>query len=127
MPAAALGLHYYASGLVRYVSRLGVTVAKRAFLSGQALDAQTLLRVGYLQELLPRAGLRARTDALAAHVASLAPLSLETLKRSLTELGRGEWDVERLREREDRLMASTDFAEGRAALRERRRPQWRGC
>lgn len=127
MPAASLGLHYYPSGLRRYVSRLGVSVAKRAFLTAEALDAQTLLRVGYLQELLPRAELRARTDALAAQVASLAPLSLEALKRSLTELGRGEWNVERLREREDRLMASTDFAEGRAALREKRRPQWKGC
>jgi hypothetical protein len=30
MPAATLGLHYYASGVRRYVSRLGVTVAAAA-------------------------------------------------------------------------------------------------
>ena len=126
MPAASLGLHYYPSGLRRYVSRLGVSVAKRAFLTAEAIDAQTLLRVGYLQELLPRDALRARVDALAAQVASLAPLSLDALKQSLSEIGRGEWDLQRLREREERLMASEDFAEGRAALREKRRPQWRG-
>ena len=32
MPAARIGLHYYASGLQRYVSRLGLAAAKRLFL-----------------------------------------------------------------------------------------------
>jgi enoyl-CoA hydratase len=32
MPAARIGLHYYPSGLRRYVSRLGVSAAKRLFL-----------------------------------------------------------------------------------------------
>ena len=33
MPAARLGLHYYRSGLERYVSRLGLDNAKRLFLT----------------------------------------------------------------------------------------------
>lgn len=126
MPAAALGIHYYPSGLRRYVSRLGVSAAKRAFLTAEALDAQTLLRVGYVQELLPRAALRARVDALAAQVASLAPLALQGLKQSLNEVARGEWDEQRLRERADRTTASEDFAEGQRAFQEKRRPQWKG-
>lgn len=126
MPAAALGIHYYPSGLRRYVSRLGVAAAKRAFLTAEALDAQTLLRIGYVQELLPRAALQARVDALAAHIASLAPLALEGLKQSLNELARGEWDPDRLRERGARTMASEDFAEAQRAFQEKRRPQWKG-
>lgn len=126
MPAAALGMHYYPSGLRRYVSRLGVGFAKRAFLTAEALDAQSLLRAGYVQELLPRAALRARVDALAGQVASLAPLALQSLKQSLNELARGEYDVQRLRERADRTMASEDFTEGQRAFREKRRPQWKG-
>ncbi|HEY8357287.1 MAG TPA: enoyl-CoA hydratase-related protein [Ramlibacter sp.] len=126
MPAAALGLHYYPSGLVRYVSRLGVNVAKQAFLTGQALDAATLLRVGYVQELVPAAGFEARVRELAATIAKLAPLALETLKLSLTELGRGEVDLPRLAERQRATMASEDFAEGRRASGERRPPRWTG-
>jgi enoyl-CoA hydratase/carnithine racemase len=126
MPAAALGMHYYASGLRRYVSRLGVNFAKRAFLTAEAIDAQTLLRVGYVQELVPRAALPARVDALAAQVASLAPLALEGLKQSLNELGRGESDVQQLRERAQRTMASEDFAEAQRAFADKRRPQWQG-
>jgi hypothetical protein len=35
MPAARLGLHYYKSGIARYVSRLGVDNAKKLFLTAQ--------------------------------------------------------------------------------------------
>jgi enoyl-CoA hydratase/carnithine racemase len=126
MPAAALGMHYYASGLRRYVSRLGVNMAKRAFLTAEGIDAQALLRAGYVQELLPRAALPARAEALAAQVASLAPLALESLKQSLNELARGEWDAQRLRTRAERSMASEDFAEAQRAFAEKRRPQWKG-
>lgn len=126
MPAAALGLHYYPNGLARYVSRLGVNVAKRAFLTAQAFDDQALLRIGYVQELVPPAALVARVDALAAQVAALAPLALETLKQSLNELARGEHDRERLFARWTRTQASEDFAEGRRAFSERRPPLWKG-
>jgi len=126
MPAAALGLHYYASGLARYVSRLGVTVAKRAFLGGQALDAQTLLRVGYLQELVPAELLEARVNEFAAHLATLAPLAAQSMKQSLNEIARGEFDVTRVRAREQVTVDSEDFAEGRKAFAERRKPRWSG-
>jgi enoyl-CoA hydratase/carnithine racemase len=126
MPAAALGLHYYASGMVRYVSRLGVTVAKRAFLSGQALDARTLLRVGYLQELVPPDALAAHVDAFAAHLATLAPLAAQSMKQSLNEIARGEFDVARVRAREQATVDSEDFAEGRKAFAQRRKPVWKG-
>ena len=36
MPAAALGLHYYPSGLQRYVSHFGIAAAKRAFLTARS-------------------------------------------------------------------------------------------
>src|ERR1700688_1838512 len=40
MPAARLGLHYYKSGIKRYVSRLGVDNAKRLFLTAEQISAE---------------------------------------------------------------------------------------
>ena len=42
MPATALGLHYYPSGLQRYVSRFGVLAARRAFLTARPFDMARL-------------------------------------------------------------------------------------
>ena len=39
MPAARLGLHYYKSGIERYVSRLGADNAKKLFLTAQKIGA----------------------------------------------------------------------------------------
>ena len=53
MPAARLGLHYYKSGIARYVSRLGVDNAKKLFLTAQKITAPEMLRIGYLTAMVP--------------------------------------------------------------------------
>src|SRR5258708_1903409 len=53
MPAARLGLHYYKSGLARYVSRLGVDNAKKLFLTAERIGAAEMLRIGYLTAMVP--------------------------------------------------------------------------
>jgi enoyl-CoA hydratase/carnithine racemase len=126
MPAAALGLHYYPSGLARYVSRLGVSFAKRAFLTARPFKAEALLQAGYLHELVPADELEPRVAALAAHVASLAPLAVQSLKKSLTEIARGDYDVHRLQAREQATLQSEDFREGLRAFAEKRPPVWKG-
>ena len=124
MPAAALGMHYYPGGMSRYVSRLGVVNAKRAFLGAETFPAEELLRIGYVQELVPAATLlvavRRRVDAVLA----LAPLALESLKRSINELARGEYDADRLRQRQNASQATRDFAEACSAFAERRTPRF---
>ena len=53
MPAARLGLHYYRSGIERYVTRLGVDNAKKLFLTAQKISAPEMLRIGYLTAMVP--------------------------------------------------------------------------
>jgi enoyl-CoA hydratase/carnithine racemase len=83
MPAARLGIVYYPRGIERYVTRLGVAAAKRLFLTAQPIDADEMLRIGYLDECVPPAELMARVDALAALLAANAPLALAGLKRAI--------------------------------------------
>ena len=49
MPAAALGLHYYPSGLQRYVSHFGIASAKRAFLTARVFDESQLHALGLFE------------------------------------------------------------------------------
>src|SRR5437868_11062395 len=53
MPAALRGLHYYRSGIARYVSRLGADNARKLFLTAQKIDAPEMLRIGYLTAVVP--------------------------------------------------------------------------
>jgi enoyl-CoA hydratase/carnithine racemase len=127
MPAAHLGLHYYPSGLRRYVSRLGLQAAKRLFLLAETLDAEELLRLGYLDALAAdMPALDAQVQSLAASLRAGAPLALRGMKMSLDEIARGEFDPARVRDREARCAASADLQEGLAAFAARRPPQFTG-
>ena len=127
MPAARLGLHYYPSGLQRYVSRLGLAAAKRLFLLAEAVPADQLLALGYLDHLVDAAQLDAEVQAIADALAAGAPLALRGMKASLNEIARGEFHRSTLREREARCAVSADLAEGKAAFAEKRRPHFSGC
>lgn len=126
MPAAAIGLHYYASGLSRFVSRLGLDAAKRLFLLAQTLPADELLRIGYLHVLVPPEQLDDAVGAIAAPLLANAPLALRGMKQSLNELARGQAQDAVLRQREDRCAASADLQEGLAALAQRRPARFTG-
>src|SRR6201989_1691981 len=76
MPAARLGLHYYRSGIKRYVTRLGVDSAKKLFLTAQKIEAPEMLRIGYLTAMVPAEALDEEVDRLATILAGNAPLAM---------------------------------------------------
>lgn len=126
MPAARIGLHYYASGLRRYVTRLGLQQAKRLFLLAEDVPAADLLTMGYLDRLVPAARLDAEIAHLVAALGAGAPLALRGMKTSLNEVARAEYHLSALREREALCAASEDLREGQRALAEKRPPQFHG-
>lgn len=124
MPAARLGLHYYRSGMIRYVSRLGVAAAKRLFLTAQKVDAAELLRIGYLDACVPAADLDARVDALAAMLSANAPRAVASMKRSLNEISRGSADASVIDARHHDSLRGDELKEGSAAFAEKRAPRF---
>lgn len=126
MPATALGLHYYPSGLQRYITRMGLHFTERAFLTGRPFSARQLSEAGCLEALVPPEHFEETLEALVGDIASLAPLALRATKQSLRELASGRQDMPALRAREQMTLASEDFAEGRRAFAERRAPKFSG-
>ena len=126
MPAARLGLHYYPSGLQRYVTRLGLATAKRLFLLAETVGADDLLALGYLDRLVPPDQLDATVQQLADALDAGAPLALRGMKQSLDEIARGAFDLPTLRAREALCANSADLQEGRAAIAEKRAPRFTG-
>lgn len=126
MPAARLGIVYYASGMRRYVTRLGLAAAKKLFLTAEPMDADELLRVGYLDEIVAPDRLSARVDELAATLARNAPLALPAIKRALNEIAAGSLDMAALNEARRLCSASADHQEGLRAWEERREPVFKG-
>ncbi|MEN9538582.1 MAG: hypothetical protein RLZZ126_817 [Pseudomonadota bacterium] len=120
MPAAAIGLHYYASGIVRYVSRLGLAQAKRAFLSAETFASADLLAMGFVQQLVPPAQLDTAVRSRAQAILQLAPGAVQSMKDSLNRVARGDIDWELLRSRHRQSQMGAEFAEGQQAFRQRR-------
>ena len=127
MPAARLGLHYYRSGIRRYVSRLGLDQAKRMFLAGETIAAEELLRIGFLTGLADATELDAKVQQLAATLAANAPLAVQGMKLALNALARGEWDDKAFTAWADVALGSQDLREGIAAQLERRLPNFKGA
>jgi len=124
MPAARLGLHYYKSGIERYVSRLGADNARKLFLTAQKISAPEMLRIGYLTAMVSMEYLDEEVDKLAAILAGNAPLAMRGMKRAINQFARGKLDEAAADLRHRESMRSDEIKEGIKAFAEKRPPRF---
>jgi enoyl-CoA hydratase/carnithine racemase len=86
MPAAKIGLHYYPHGIRRYLQRLGHTAASQLFLTATPIDADTMLRLGFLTELVDEQELDKRVAHYTALAEENAHEAVALMKQSLRDL-----------------------------------------
>jgi enoyl-CoA hydratase/carnithine racemase len=119
VPAARFGLQFYSGGLRRYVERLGIDAAKRVFLLAETLDANELLRIGFLSRVVEIADLEDTVETLALQLEANATNAVRGLKRSLNAIARGIGDDATIDDAFAESLRSAETA-ARLAPRERR-------
>jgi enoyl-CoA hydratase len=128
IPATRLGLGYRASALKNLVQLVGPGAAKDIFFTGRRLDAAEALSIGLVNRIAPVEGLEALLAEYVTAITTGAPLTIKAGKRIIQELLTMDADFDDALARRLILdcFESEDYAEGRKAFMEKRKPVFKG-
>ena len=128
IPAAKLGIAYGFDMVRRLISLVGHAHARTLLFTGERVSAREAERMGLVNRVVPDAELDATVDGLARTIGGNAPLSVRGMKYVIAQALRdpAERDMEGVDRAVSACFDSADYAEGRAAFMEKRRPEFTG-
>ena len=128
IPAARLGVGYSHAGLRPLVDLVGPSRAKEILFTARRFTAPEALRMGLVNQVLPRDGIDAFVDDYARTIAANAPLTVKACKTVVAELVKdpADRDVALCEEVVEACFGSEDYKEGRTAFMEKRAPRFTG-
>ena len=126
IPAARLGIAYGFDMVSALVSLVGPSNAHMILMSGDRFSAPEALRMGLINKLVPAEELDAAVGKLTAQLAINAPLSLLANKRTVRAVQARDPDMAAIDAASAACFDSADYAEGRRAFMEKRKPVFTG-
>jgi enoyl-CoA hydratase/carnithine racemase len=128
IPAARLGLGYRYSALKNLVDLVGPGVAKDLFFTARRIDAQEAQRVGLISRVCAPEALAALLAEYSSALAANAPLTVRAGKAIMAEILKPspDIDLDKCSSLIRGCFESEDYAEGRKAFMEKRKPVFTG-
>ena len=127
---ARLGVPYNATGLMTFLNAAPMRIAKEMLFAARPLGAARLERLGMINHVVDAGEIEAFCHELANDIARNAPLAVAVMKEQLRILGGARamspHDFERIQGLRRVVYSSQDYAEGVEALKQKRKPVFRG-
>jgi enoyl-CoA hydratase/carnithine racemase len=128
IPAAKLGLGYHPRWVRTLLTLAAPAAVKELLFTGRRFSASEALQMGLVNRVYPAAALDVETRTLADTIAANAPMTIRAAKAAIDALTlKPETaDIARLEALVKACFESADYAEGRKAFGEKRKPMFKG-